>query len=132
MSKSGMQWKGIHRPKLNVAVVGDIDAGKSTLCARLLIQFGVFTHNDIQQSANDAKINGRNSYQYSFLLDRASKERNYVHTIDCHIHQFRVARRRPNVDFTLIDTPGSRYVCCTHTFYYSQKCNTKEKTVNML
>ena len=96
--------------KLNIAVVGDRDAGKSTLCAKLLIQFGVFTHNDIQQAAKDAKMNGRNSYQYAFLLDRGYNERHYVHSIDCHIHQFRVARRRPNIDFTLIDTPGSGYV----------------------
>ena len=92
--------------KLNIAVIGDTDSGKTTLCVQLLYHLGLISNATLNRALKDSKLNGRTSYQYAFVLDKSRKEREFVHTIDCHINQFKLPKLRPNTSFTLIDTPG--------------------------
>lgn len=100
--------KVFHAPgakkRINLVVVGHVDAGKSTLMGRLLHLLGSIS--DRQQTNNErasAKA-GKGSFAYAWALDSSEEERKRGVTIDVAQDNFATEHRA----FTLLDAPGHR------------------------
>jgi elongation factor 1 alpha-like protein len=92
------------KKRLNLVVVGHVDAGKSTLMGRLLHSLGGLS--DKEHTSNErasAKL-GKGSFAYAWALDSSEEERSRGVTIDVAQDHFST----PNRLFTLLDAPGHR------------------------
>ncbi len=90
MSKGKMSEK----PHVNLAIIGHVDHGKSTLMGRLLYETGVISPEDIDEEAE--------SFKFAWVLDHLEEERDRGLTID-------VAYEKLETDenmITIIDSPG--------------------------
>jgi bifunctional enzyme CysN/CysC len=86
---------------LGVVFVGNVDHGKSTLIARLLLDTGVFPDGRYEELASAAKRRGI-PLELSFLLDSLQIERDQAITVDASRWWFRSAAR----GYAIIDAPG--------------------------
>lgn len=73
---------------MNIALIGHVDAGKSTLCGRILVE------------TNKVKSDG----PLAWITDTDEEERLKSKTHDINMMSFQTSRRT----YTLIDTPGHR------------------------
>ena len=88
---------------LNVAVVGHVDHGKSTLVGRLLHDTGMLAEGKLEQLEAMCRRRGM-SFEWAFVTDALQPERDQGVTIDVSYIRFR-SRKRP---YLLIDAPGHR------------------------
>jgi elongation factor 1-alpha len=89
---------------INLAVVGHIDHGKSTLIGRLLHDTGAIEKHVIDKYKKDAEAKGKGTFEFAWVMDSLREERDRGITID-------VAHRRFDTDkyyFTIVDCPGHR------------------------
>jgi len=92
------------KPHLNLAVIGHIDHGKSTLVGRLLFDTGAVGGHVIEAYRKEAQAKGKDSFEFAWVMDNLKEERERGITID-------VAHRRfdtPKYYFTIVDCPGHR------------------------
>jgi elongation factor 1-alpha len=92
------------KPHLNLAVVGHIDHGKSTLVGRLLFETGAVPPHIIEQYRKEAESKGKATFEFAWVMDSLKEERERGITID-------IAHRRFDTDkfyFTVVDCPGHR------------------------
>jgi elongation factor 1 alpha-like protein len=92
------------KKKMNLVVVGHVDAGKSTLMGKILHELGALS--DKEHSSNErasAKM-GKGSFAYAWALDSSQEERERGVTIDIAQDSFATENRQ----FTLLDAPGHR------------------------
>lgn len=92
------------KKRMNLVVIGHVDAGKSTLMGRLLHLLGSLS--DREQTSNErtsAKM-GKGSFAYAWALDSSEEERARGVTIDVAQDNFATEHRL----FTLLDAPGHR------------------------
>ncbi|KAI9127307.1 hypothetical protein K1719_001866 [Acacia pycnantha] len=61
--------------RLNLAVVGHVDSGKSTLSGKLLHLSGRVTKKEMHAYEKEAKLQGKGSFAYAWALDQSSEER---------------------------------------------------------
>ncbi|KAJ2902754.1 hypothetical protein GGI21_004514, partial [Coemansia aciculifera] len=92
------------RETLNLAVVGHVDAGKSTLMGHLLYALGQVNERTIKRFERDAEKIGKGSFAFAWVLDETDEERSRGVTMDTATSAFTT----PNRKFTLLDTPGHR------------------------
>ncbi|KAH9885042.1 hypothetical protein F4778DRAFT_761735 [Xylariomycetidae sp. FL2044] len=85
-------------------VVGHVDAGKSTLMGRLLLDLDVVDQRTIQKYRKEAESIGKSSFALAWVLDQRSEERSRGVTIDIATNKFETA----NTSFTILDAPGHR------------------------
>ncbi|KAI8896656.1 hypothetical protein BC833DRAFT_541144 [Globomyces pollinis-pini] len=90
--------------RLNLVVVGHVDAGKSTLMGHLLMLLGEVSNRTIQQFQKEAEQMKKGSFCYAWVLDATADERSRGVTIDVGVSQFKTSNRT----FTLLDAPGHR------------------------
>eukprot|EP01084_Bolivina_argentea_P300770 518709_1 len=90
--------------KINIglAVVGDLDSGKSTLCGRFLYELGLLTLQELQSNQTYAWQIGKESHQWAFFMDKASSERYRGISIVCTAKKFTTDK----YNYNIIDTPG--------------------------
>lgn len=89
---------------MNLAIIGHIDHGKSTLVGRLLYETGVVPPHIIEKYKNEAKAKGKESFAFAWVMDSLKEERERGITID-------VAHKRFDTNkyyFTIVDCPGHR------------------------
>ena len=89
---------------INLAVVGHIDHGKSTLIGRLLHDTGAIEKHVIEKYKKEAEAKGKGTFEFAWVMDSLREERDRGITID-------VAHRRFDTDkyyFTIVDCPGHR------------------------
>ncbi len=82
------------KPHVNLAIIGHVDHGKSTLMGRLLYEMGVISPEDLDEEAE--------SFKFAWVLDHLDEERDRGLTID-------VAYEKLETDenmITIIDSPG--------------------------
>ncbi|KAI1493889.1 hypothetical protein F5X96DRAFT_676780 [Biscogniauxia mediterranea] len=85
-------------------VVGHVDAGKSTLMGRLLLDLNVVDQRTIQKYRKEAENIGKSSFALAWVLDQRSEERSRGVTIDIATNKFETE----NTSFTILDAPGHR------------------------
>ncbi|WP_435335588.1 translation elongation factor EF-1 subunit alpha [Haloarchaeobius sp. TZWWS8] len=88
----------------NLAIIGHVDHGKSTLVGRLLFETGSVPEHIIEQYREEAESRGKGGWEFAYVMDNLAEERDRGLTID-------VAHKRFDTDkhfFTIVDTPGHR------------------------
>ncbi len=87
--------------QLNVAMVGHVDHGKSTVVGRLLADTGSLPEGKLEQVRANCERNAK-PFEYAFLLDALKDEQSQGITIDAARCFFKTAKRR----YIIIDAPG--------------------------
>ncbi len=92
------------KPHMNLAVIGHIDHGKSTLVGRLMFETGAIPAHLIEKYKAEARQKGKESFAFAWVMDSLKEERERGITID-------IAHKRFDTDkyyFTVVDCPGHR------------------------
>jgi bifunctional enzyme CysN/CysC len=84
-------------------MVGDVDAGKSTILGRMLVDVGQVTPQKLSELQDQSTRRGV-PIEYSFLLDAFQLERDQAITLDIS----RIWLRMPERDYVFVDAPGHR------------------------
>ncbi|CAK7222992.1 hypothetical protein SCUCBS95973_005023 [Sporothrix curviconia] len=85
-------------------VVGHVDAGKSTMMARLLLDLEYVDQRTINKFEKEAKIMGKASFALAWVFDAGDDERKHGVTINVATRFFETGRTA----FTILDAPGHR------------------------
>jgi elongation factor 1-alpha len=92
------------KPHLNLAVIGHIDHGKSTLVGRLLFETGAVPQHVIDGYRKEAESKGKGTFEFAWVMDNLKEERERGITIDIAHKRFDT----PKYYFTIVDCPGHR------------------------
>lgn len=90
--------------EIGLVVVGHVDAGKSTLMGRMLVELGHVTDREHHQNVRNSSKAGKGSFAYAWSLDSSEEERAHGVTIDVAHDTFRTERTL----FHLLDAPGHK------------------------
>ncbi|KAI0026089.1 hypothetical protein F4780DRAFT_774286 [Xylariomycetidae sp. FL0641] len=96
--------KSKSKKSTSFVVVGHVDAGKSTLMGRLLLDLEVVDQRTIQKYRKEAETMGKSSFALAWVLDQRSEERSRGVTIDIATNKFETE----TTSFTVLDAPGHR------------------------
>ncbi|EPQ67554.1 Bgt-3338 [Blumeria graminis f. sp. tritici] len=94
----------VRKNTANFVVIGHVDAGKSTLMGRLLLDLGVVNQRTVDRYRKEADSIGKSSFAIAWVFDQGSEERARGVTIDIAMNKFET----PNTSFTVLDAPGHR------------------------
>ncbi|PSQ49912.1 translation elongation factor EF-1 subunit alpha [Halobacteriales archaeon SW_7_65_23] len=92
------------KPHQNLAIIGHVDHGKSTLVGRLLYETGNVPEHVIEQFKEEAEEKGKGGFEFAYVMDNLAEERERGVTID-------IAHQEFDTDeyyFTIVDCPGHR------------------------
>ncbi|MBS1262957.1 MAG: Elongation factor 1-alpha [Methanonatronarchaeales archaeon] len=92
------------KPHMNLAIIGHVDHGKSTLVGRLLYETGAVPEHIIEQYREEAEEKGKGTFEFAWVMDNLKEERERGVTIDIAHREFTT----DNYYFTIIDAPGHR------------------------
>jgi len=92
------------KPHMNLAVIGHIDHGKSTLVGRLLYETGTVPAHVIEKYKIEAEEKGKGSFAFAWVMDSLKEERERGITIDIAHKRFDTAKYY----YTIVDCPGHR------------------------
>ena len=92
------------KPHMNLAVIGHIDHGKSTLVGRLLYETGTIPAHIIEKYKVEAEEKGKGSFAFAWVMDSLKEERERGITIDIAHKRFDTAKYY----YTIVDCPGHR------------------------
>ncbi|GLT85152.1 hypothetical protein SLE2022_033490 [Rubroshorea leprosula] len=90
--------------QLNLAIVGHVDSGKSTLSGRLLHLLGRISQKEMHKYEKEAKLQGKGSFAYAWALDESPEERERGITMTVAVAYF--DSKRYNV--VILDSPGHK------------------------
>ncbi|KAI9127248.1 hypothetical protein K1719_001807 [Acacia pycnantha] len=90
--------------QLNLAVVGHVDSGKSTLSGRLLHLSGRITQKEMHKYEKEAKLQGKGSFAYAWALDESSEERERGITMTVAVAYFDTKKYH----VVVLDSPGHK------------------------
>ncbi|KAB5583115.1 hypothetical protein GE09DRAFT_1077654 [Coniochaeta sp. 2T2.1] len=85
-------------------VVGHVDAGKSTMMGRLLLDLKVVDQRTVDKLRKEAEKIGKSSFALAWVLDQRTEERARGVTIDIATNRFET----DTTVFTILDAPGHR------------------------
>lgn len=85
-------------------VVGHVDAGKSTMMGRLLLDLKVVDQRTVEKLRQEAERIGKSSFALAWVLDQRAEERVRGVTIDIATNRFETE----TTAFTILDAPGHR------------------------
>ncbi|GCF13977.1 translation elongation factor EF-1 subunit alpha [Haloarcula sp. S1AR25-5A] len=88
----------------NLAIIGHVDHGKSTLVGRLLYETGSVPEHVIEQHKEEAEEKGKGGFEFAYVMDNLAEERERGVTIDIAHQEFSTDA----YDFTIVDCPGHR------------------------
>ncbi|MFB6299615.1 MAG: translation elongation factor EF-1 subunit alpha, partial [Halobacteriales archaeon] len=92
------------KPHQNLAIIGHVDHGKSTLVGRLLYETGSVPEHVIEQYKEEAEEKGKGGFEFAYVMDNLAEERERGVTIDIAHQEFDT----DNYYFTIVDCPGHR------------------------
>ncbi|MDY6966001.1 MAG: translation elongation factor EF-1 subunit alpha [Halobacteriota archaeon] len=92
------------KPHMNLAMIGHVDHGKSTLVGRLLYEAGVVDPHIIDEYRKEAEAKGKGSFEFAWVMDSVKEERERGLTIDVAHQRFDTSK----FYFTIVDCPGHR------------------------
>ncbi|PWY68129.1 hypothetical protein BO94DRAFT_540322 [Aspergillus sclerotioniger CBS 115572] len=96
--------KSQRKKAMNFAVIGHVDAGKSTLMGRLLADLKAIDQRTLDKYRKEAEKIGKGSFALAWVLDQGSEERARGVTIDIATNKFETEK----TVFTIVDAPGHR------------------------
>jgi elongation factor 1-alpha len=88
----------------NLAIIGHVDHGKSTLVGRLLFETGSVPEHVIEQYREEAEEKGKGGFEFAYVMDNLAEERERGVTIDIAHQEFDTEK----YNFTIVDCPGHR------------------------
>lgn len=89
-------------PHQNLAIIGHVDHGKSTLVGRLLFETGSVPEHVIDQYREEAEEKGKGGFEFAYVMDGLEEERERGVTIDIAHQEFETDK----YNFTIVDCPG--------------------------
>lgn len=92
------------KPSCSFVVIGHVDAGKSTLMGRLLLETGALTAKDASKHEHESSKAGKSSFWLAWALDATAEERARGVTVDISEAQFETEKAK----FTILDAPGHK------------------------
>ncbi|XP_037488015.1 HBS1-like protein isoform X1 [Triticum dicoccoides] len=90
--------------QLNLAIVGHVDSGKSTLCGRLLHALGRISKKQMHKNEKEAKEKGKGSFAYAWAMDDSADERARGITMNVGVAYFDTK----NYQVVMLDSPGHK------------------------
>lgn len=96
--------KSKSKKNASFVVVGHVDAGKSTMMGRLLLDLKVVDQRAVDKLRKEAETIGKSSFALAWVLDQRSEERSRGVTIDIATNRFETEQTA----FTILDAPGHR------------------------
>ncbi|CAI8618747.1 unnamed protein product [Vicia faba] len=90
--------------QLNLAIVGHVDSGKSTLSGRLLHLLGRISKKEMHKNEKEAKLLGKGSFAYAWALDESSEERERGITMTVAVAYFDTKKYH----VVVLDSPGHK------------------------
>lgn len=94
----------VEKEHMNLAMIGHIDHGKSTLLGRLLTETGVIDPHVIEEYRKKAEALGKATFEYAWVMDTLKDERERGITIDVAHQRFDTKKYY----YTIVDCPGHR------------------------
>ncbi len=94
----------VEKEHMNLAIIGHIDHGKSTLLGRLLTDTGAIDPHIVEEYRKKAEAMGKATFEFAWVMDSLKDERERGITID-------VAHQRFDTEkyyYTIVDCPGHR------------------------
>ena len=99
---------GVYTPEMyNISIltaVGHVDAGKSTLMGRLLMELKFVEQRTVDKYRRQGEKIGKQSFALAWVMDQRSEERDRGVTIDIATNYFETEKTK----FTILDAPGHR------------------------
>lgn len=92
------------KERLNLVVIGHVDAGKSTIMGHLLYRLGRVTQREMHKFEKDSRDCGKSSFAFAWVLDADEEERARGVTMDVGVTHFETKTKQ----ITLLDAPGHR------------------------
>ncbi len=92
------------REHINVAMIGHVDHGKSTLIGRLLYEAGEIPEHIIEKYKKEAQEKGKATFEFAWVMDKLKEERERGITIDVAHRKFKTQK----YEITIVDCPGHR------------------------
>ena len=92
------------KPHQNLAIIGHVDHGKSTLVGRLLYETENVPEHVIEQYREEAEEKGKGGFEFAYVMDNLAEERERGVTIDIAHQEFDTEEYY----FTIVDCPGGR------------------------
>ena len=89
---------------INVAMIGHVDHGKSTLIGRLLYEAGEIPEHIIEKYRKEAQEKGKATFEFAWVMDRLKEERERGLTIDVAHRKFQTQK----YEVTIVDCPGHK------------------------
>ncbi|KAI3816778.1 hypothetical protein L1987_16482 [Smallanthus sonchifolius] len=90
--------------QLNLAIVGHVDSGKSTLSGRLLHLLGQISQKQMHKYEKEAKLQGKGSFAYAWALDESTEERERGITMTVAVAYFNSNKYH----VVILDSPGHK------------------------
>ncbi|KAL8057356.1 hypothetical protein ABFS82_04G180300 [Erythranthe guttata] len=90
--------------QLNLAIVGHVDSGKSTLSGRLLHLLGRISQKEMHKYEKEAKQQGKGSFAFAWAMDESVEERERGITMTVGVAFFTSRKYQ----IVLLDSPGHR------------------------
>nr|TKV93012.1 hypothetical protein SEVIR_9G199100v2 [Setaria viridis] len=90
--------------QLNLAIVGHVDSGKSTLSGRLLHLLGRISRKDMHKNEKESKEKGKGSFAFAWAMDESSEERERGVTMTVAVAYLETKKYR----VVLLDSPGHK------------------------
>lgn len=91
---------------ISLCVVGHVDAGKSTLLGRLLVELGEMTDREHEKNVRNSDKQGKASFAYAWAMDDLLEERERGVTLDYAVTSLRTKDRLLHI----VDTPGHSHL----------------------
>ncbi|XP_020401173.1 HBS1-like protein isoform X2 [Zea mays] len=90
--------------QLNLAIVGHVDSGKSTLSGRLLHLLGRISKKYMHKNEKESKEKGKGSFAFAWAMDESSEERERGVTMTVAVAYLETKKFR----VVLLDSPGHK------------------------
>lgn len=103
--------RGGQKPKINVVVIGHVDAGKSTLMGHLLYDMDNVSQRTLHKYEQESKKLGKQSFMYAWILDETEEERSRGITMDVGAFHFETENKMVSL--------GIMTLYCDDLFEYS-------------
>ena len=97
LSKSG-------KARMNIVVVGNFDAGKSTTCGHLIFNTGGLSKYQMEKYEQISNNYGKSSFKYAWIFDKLKTEREMGRTVTLGFW----CVPTENYDVSIIDSPGTK------------------------
>lgn len=98
------------KPKINVVVIGHVDAGKSTLMGHLLYDMDNVSQRTLHKYEQESKKLGKQSFMYAWILDETEEERSRGITMDVGAFHFETENKM--VSYCYVDRKRGDTINC--------------------